>query len=237
MDYKITIENFEGPLDLLYELITKKKLKIEDISIIEITEQYIEYIGLIDKENIDIAVDFISMATKLLDIKSRFLLYLEHSTEENPAENLVLQLERYKVFKEATEHIRSKILNDDNKFYRKKAELIFEDEIDFSNISLDKMIELLPSLFTQEEDEYKDRKEFELKEIVKKKNISLNEKIKYVRSYIQNKKVVSFSEIVESDDKDNIIAAFLCILEMIKGKEIEVRQEGTFDNIMIKKIR
>ncbi len=237
MDYKITIENFEGPLDLLYELITKKKLKIEDISIIEITEQYIEYIGLIDKENIDIAVDFISMATKLLDIKSRFLLYLEHSTEENPAENLVLQLERYKVFKDASEYIRSKILYDDNKFYRKKAELVFEDEIDFSNISLDKMIELLPSLFTQEEDEYKDRKEFELKEIVKKKNISLNEKIKDVRSYIQNKKVVSFSEIVESDDKDNIIAAFLCILEMIKGKEIEVRQEGTFDNIIIKKIR
>lgn len=236
MDYKITTQNFEGPLDLLYELITKKKLKIEDISIIEITEQYIDYIGLIDKENIDMAVDFISMATKLLDIKSRFLLYLEHSTDENPAKNLVLQLERYKVFKDASEYISSKILSDDNKFYRKKAELVFEDEIDFSNITLEKMMELLPILFTHEEDEYRDRKEFELSEIVKKKNISLNDKIKEIRGYIQNKKIVSFAEIVKTDDKDNIIAAFLCILEMIKGKEIEVRQEATFDNIIIKMV-
>lgn len=236
MEYKVNIEGFEGPLDLLYDLILKKKMEIKDISIIEITENYIQYIGKIDSNNIDNAVDFLAMASKLLDIKARYLLYIDQLEEENPADKLVGQLEKYKIFKEASIYIKDRIRDNDNRFYRKRMELVYEDKIDLSAINLETILTLLPSLFSGQDNDYRDKKSFELSEIIKKKNISLDEKIIGVREKIKNNASISFRELVSGEDKDNIIASFLCILEMIKAREVEVVQEKIFESILIKKI-
>ena len=96
MEYNFQLQVYEGPLDLLYDLITKHKIEIKDISIVDITNQYIEYLRMMDKMDLEVTSEFIAMASKLLEIKSKFLLYNKKEDEEDPRLDFMEQLEEYK---------------------------------------------------------------------------------------------------------------------------------------------
>ena len=102
MKYNIHLNVYDGPLDLLCDLISRQKIDIKDISISEITSQYLAYIDMLNEMDLEVASEFIIMASKLLEIKSRYLLYKQHHEEheEDPRLELVGQLEEYKKFKE-----------------------------------------------------------------------------------------------------------------------------------------
>ena len=104
MKYSIHLNVYDGPLDLLCDMISKQKIDIKDISIIEITKQYLAYINMLEAMDLEVTSDFITMATKLLEIKSKYLLFSQRELdeEEDPRLELMEQLKEYKKYKKVT---------------------------------------------------------------------------------------------------------------------------------------
>jgi segregation and condensation protein A len=239
MKYKIQLQVYEGPLDLLYDLISKQKIDIKDISIIEITKQYINYIEMLEKMDLEVTSEFITMASKLLQIKSKYLLYKQKDEDEaeDPRLELMEKLEEYKKYKLAAENLKDSVNYKNDLFYRKKEEIIIDEKMDLEEISIQAIKNILPLILKikSEEEDNKEITDEKLKKIVKGKIVSVEEKIKYIRDIISEKSEVRFTNIIESYDKNEVIATFLSILELIKIKEIVVDQSIFFDDILIKK--
>ena len=237
MKYNIHLQVYDGPLDLLYDMISKQKIDIKDISIIEITKQYINYIKMLEKMDLEVTSEFITMASKLLQIKSKYLLYKQKEDEESvdPRLELVEQLEEYKKFKLATDSIKDNITYIDELFFRKKEEIITDEKVELEDISIEAIKNILPLILKVKSVEDEKVEDKRLDKIVRGRIIPVEEKISFIRSIIEVEKEVRFTKIIESCDKDEVIATFLSILEMIKGKEVIVEQDLFFDDILIKK--
>ena len=234
MKYNIHLNVYDGPLDLLCDLISRQKIDIKDISISEITSQYLAYIDMLNEMDLEVASEFIIMASKLLEIKSRYLLYKQHHEEheEDPRLELVGQLEEYKKFKEASLNMKDKVHYTSDTFFRAKEEVIVDNKIDLDEISIDAIRKILPIILKTKVIEGFDKTE-ELDIIVKKKVVSSEEKMEDLRVLMSKEDKVSFVNLVEYYDKDETIATFLAILELIKEKLIVVVQNEFFDDILI----
>ena len=234
MKYNIHLNVYDGPLDLLCDLISRQKIDIKDISISEITSQYVAYIDMLNEMDLEVASEFIIMASKLLEIKSRYLLYKQHHEEheEDPRLELVGQLEEYKKFKEASLNMKDKVHYISDTFFRAKEEVIVDNKIDLDEISIDAIRKILPIILKTKVIEGFDKTE-ELDIIVKKKVVSSEEKMQDLKVLMSKEDKVSFVKLVEYYDKDETIATFLAILELIKEKLIVVVQNKFFDDILI----
>jgi segregation and condensation protein A len=237
MKYNIQLQVYEGPLDLLYDLISKHKIDIKDISIIDITKQYIKYLEMLEKMDLEITSEFITMASKLLEVKSKYLLYKQKNDEEieDPRLELMEQLEEYKKFKLAAENLKDNVSYGNELFFRKKEEIVIDEKIDLEEISIEAIMNILPHILKVKKLEEKEIKDERLNKIVRGKIISVEEKIRYIRNIIKEEKEIRFTKIIQTCDKDEVIAIFLSILELIKAKEIVVEQDIFFDDILIKK--
>ncbi len=236
MKYNIQLQVYEGPLDLLYDLISKHKIDIKDISIIDITKQYIKYLEMLEKMDLEITSEFITMASKLLEVKSKYLLFKQKSDEEveDPRLELMEQLEEYRKFKIAAENLKDNIIYIDELYYRKKEEIIIDEKVNLDEISIEAIMKILPHILKVKkiEEEANDEK---LNKIVRGRIISVEEKTKYIRDIIKETNEIQFTKIIHTSDKDEIIATFLSILELIKCREITVEQNIFFDDIIIKR--
>lgn len=237
MKYNVQLKVYEGPLDLLYDMISKQKIDIKDISIIDITKQYINYITALEKMDLEIASEFITMASKLLEIKSRYLLYKQKDNNEveDPRLELMEKLEEYKKFKLASQDLKDNITYVDDLYYRKKEEIIIDDNMDLDDISIDAIKNILPYILKVKSEENKPQKDEKLEKIVRGRIVPVEEKIAYIREIISRDNEVSFTKVIENVDKDEVIATFLSVLELIKSREIVVYQDLFFDDILIKK--
>ena len=239
MDYSIQTKKYEGPMELLFDLISRNKIDIRDISIVEITNQYMEYVDHVKSIDMDLASDFIMMATRLLEIKSRYILYVKDKgeSEQDPRQELIDQIEEYKKYRQIAEEIKDKIKEYDNRFYRQEEELELDDNLDLSRINLDEIETLLPDLFKILDQVKKNDKGLEknpnLKKIVENRTISVEDRIKSLRSKIKEGERLSFIQSLESQDKKEVIASFLAMLELIKLKEIEIIQDKKNKDIII----
>lgn len=242
MDYSIQTKKYEGPMELLFDLISRNKIDIRDISIVEITNQYMEYVDHVKSIDMDLASDFIMMATRLLEIKSRYILYVKDKgeSEQDPRQELIDQIEEYKKYRQIAEEIKDKIKEYDNRFYRQEEELELEEEddnLDLSRINLNEIETLLPDLFKILDQVKKNDKGLEknpnLKKIVENRTISVEDRIKSLRSKIKEEERLSFIQSLESQDKKEVIASFLAMLELIKLKEIEIIQDKKNKDIII----
>ena len=242
MDYSIQTKKYEGPMELLFDLISRNKIDIRDISIVEITNQYMEYVDHVKSIDMDLASDFIMMATRLLEIKSRYILYVKDKgeSEQDPRQELIDQIEEYKKYRQIAEEIKDKIKEYDNRFYRQEEELELEEEddnLDLSRINLEEIETLLPDFFKILDQVKKNDKGLEknpnLKKIVENRTISVEDRIKSLRSKIKEEERLSFIQSLESQDKKEVIASFLAMLELIKLKEIEIIQDKKNKDIII----
>ena len=242
MDYSIQTKKYEGPMELLFDLISRNKIDIRDISIVEITNQYMEYVDHVKSIDMDLASDFIMMATRLLEIKSRYILYVKDKgeSEQDPRQELIDQIEEYKKYRQIAEEMKDKIKEYDNRFYRQEEELELEEEddnLDLSRINLEEIETLLPDLFKILDQVKKNDKGLEknpnLKKIVENRTISVEDRIKSLRSKIKEGERLSFIQSLESQDKKEVIASFLAMLELIKLKEIEIIQDKKNKDIII----
>ncbi len=237
MKYSVQLKVYEGPLDLLYDLIAKHKIDIKDISIIEITKQYLAYLDMLEEFDLEIASEFIIMASKLLQIKSKYLLYKQRNDEEeeDPRLELMEKLVEYKKFKNATEDLKSNVTYIEDVFYRKKEEVVVEENLDLETISLDSIVKILPHILKVKKDELEEVKDEKLNKIVRTLIIYLEEKMHYVRDIMKEKENIRFTNLIDTYEKDEIIATFLSVLELIKTNEIMVVQDLFFEDILIKR--
>ena len=234
MHYEVKINEFEGPLDLLLHLIKKSNIDIYDICLEEITNQYLDYINKMKEMNLDVASEYLVMASELLEYKSKSLLPRKEASEdefeEDPKDELIRRLVDYKRYKEVTsvfkelESIRGRV-------YTKSPSNIneySENKVNYDNVSIDELVSAFKKFI--------DRKEFEkpLNTKVTTKELSVSERIGSIRDILKYKKEVEFSSLFDRLDKSYIIVTFLSILEMSKSNEIIIVQDSNFSNILIK---
>lgn len=232
-------------MELLFDLISRNKIDIRDISIVEITNQYMEYVDHVKSIDMDLASDFIMMATRLLEIKSRYILYLRDKGEDkqDPRQELIDQIEEYKKYRQIAEYLKDNIKEYDNKFYRQQEDYDMEDDeenLDLSKINFDEIEAILPDLFKILEEVEKNNqgdqdleKNSNLKRIVENKTISVEDRIVSLRSKINKSRRLSFIQSLDIPDKKEVIASFLAMLELIKLKEIEIIQDKPNKDIII----
>ena len=181
MKYSIHLNVYDGPLDLLCDMISKQKIDIKDISIIEITKQYLAYINMLEAMDLEVTSDFITMATKLLEIKSKYLLFSQRELdeEEDPRLELMEQLKEYKKYKKASEVLKDSVDYLNQPYYRNREEIIIDDKVDLNEISIDSIKSILPYIFKVKniEEENETKKDERLNKIVRGKIISVEEKI------------------------------------------------------------
>ena len=235
MTYKVKLEVFEGPLDLLFYLIKKEEIDIYDIPIARITEQYLGYLGLMQLLDLRLAGEFLVMASTLMQIKSKMLLPLEEREPEeeeelDPRAELVRRLLEYKKFKEAATCLED-LETERLKTFRRRVipatfgapeteeESYFEANL-FDLISaFSKILKTIP------------KKEF--LEIISDE-FTVEKKVHDLLHLLVVKPVIYFSKLFErAKNKTEIIATFLALLELIRLKEVIIRQRRSFGEIEI----
>lgn len=232
--YKVNLPEFEGPLDLLLHLIKKEDLDIFDINIDKITKQYLEYIKLMKKLNLDIASEYLIMAAELMEIKASSLLpkqaVEDEEIEEDPREQLINRLIEYEKYKETTntfktlESIRKEV------YTRNTNELLeykeTNNKMDYG-INLDELVNAFKNFLKRQE------LDKPLNTKIAKKDYSVNKRCEEIKRIIKEKKKVSFQDLFDVLSKDYIVVTFLSILSLTKNQEITINQEHNFNNIFI----
>ena len=230
---KFKLDQFEGPLDLLYHLIKAAKIDIRDIFISQITEQYLELMKDIDTIDMEKAADFTLMAATLLEIKSNKLLpkpeVVEDVDEEDPEEKLYRQLEEYELFKNASEKLHE--IEDPGKLYKKPDPSAGDYRYVLpENLSLDALINAFSSLMhrvSARAEEITERK-------IEKDRFTVAEKIAQIKDSLIIKPKFMFSELFEADySKSEIINTFLALLELLKEQLICAQQNDIYGDIEI----
>lgn len=228
------INEFEGPLDLLLHLIKENKMDIMNIEIEKITEQYISYLNEQEKMNLEIASEYLVMASELIELKSKLLLpnpKVEETEEEqvDPREELVNRLLEYQAYKEITKVLKEKE-ELRKEIYTKSPEniknYIEEDTKLSSDITLDDLVEAFKKYLERKKESRP------LKTKVTTNEISVSSRRLEIKSILKKKPKVSFFELFPVLNKEYIVATFLAILEMAKNKELKITQDKNFDDII-----
>ena len=234
--YAIKLDIFEGPLDLLLYLIKKNEIDIYNIPVALITEQYLQYLKIIKSLNLDLAGEYLVMASTLIHIKSKMLLPVpdepsEEEKEEDPRAELVRQLLEYQAFKEAAAALQGRPLLERDVFTRSAPldddmEQAAEDEDELIEVNVFELIDAFHRLVSRI-----DKKEF-LKIDLEK--MSLADIINDVMEQLNREKNLTFEELLgEQTDRRRIVYTFLAILELIKLKMIKAYQTSAFGVIRI----
>ena len=234
MEYKITIDNFDGPLDLLLHLIKENDIDIYDIKIEEVTKQYLDYIKAMKDMNLSVASEYLVMASELIEIKSKMLLpkkkeLEEDSYEEDPREVLIERLLQYKKYKEITSEFKDLELTRKLVFTKEPENLSYyaKEEGNREELGITDLIDAFNLLMKKKE------LDKPLATKITKKELSVSEKVIKIRSLLKQKKKVNFEELFDVATKEEIIVNFLSILEMVKKNEIVLKQDNNFSSIVI----
>ncbi len=234
MNYAIKLDIFEGPLDLLLYLIKKNEIDIYNIPVALVTEQYLQYLKMIKALNLDLAGEYLVMASTLIHIKSRMLLPVPEepeTEEEDPRAELVRQLIEHKAFKEAALNLGERPLLERDVFTRaaflpEEIGKSTEDEEELMEVSVFELIEAFHRIVSQI-----DKKE--LLEIDLEK-LSLTDIINEIMEQLSLTKSLTFEDLLgERKDRRRIIYTFLALLELIKLRMIKAYQTSVFGVIRI----
>lgn len=229
---KVELEQFQGPLDLLLQLIEEQKLDISQLALAQVTDQYLNYIDNNDQIDAMELADFLVVATKLLVIKSRILLPQINDEEEDSAEELENQLKLYKEYLKASKLIenildqkkfsfsRDKLLIKAEKFFSPPTKLGPSDLRDFFVAILDRIDYII-----------------NLPEKIMAKTVSLKEMVDKISFSLANFKKINFNSVlVDIQNKQDAVVCFMALLELIKSGQAAVTQKSIFDDILIEKI-
>lgn len=243
MGIPVKLEVFEGPLDLLLHLIDKNKIDIYDIPIVEITNQYMEYIRNMKQDDLNIMSEFLVMAATLLDIKCRMLLpkeVNEDGEEEDPRKELVEQLLQYKMYKYMAYKLKDRQADAD--FIMFKKETIPDEVREYSepvdldlllgDLTLTRLNEIFKDVMKRQDNKIDPvRSKFGK---IEKEEVPLPMKMTYVQDYARSHKTFSFRQLLEEQKtKMHVVVTFLAVLELMKTGAIRVAQDETFGEIMI----
>ena len=237
--YALKLENFEGPLDLLCHLIDKSKMDIYDVKLSDKTDQYIEYINEMEKQNLEVTSEFLVIATTLVYLKSKELLPKETEDEsELTEEELLNRIIEYKKYKEISKKFKIMFEENANRFYKKaedielpkqKIEREYSSKLLFKNYQ--KLIERLK--------EKTDQNERNLEKIALIEKYTVTSKVREIFKELSKKPNFVFNKLFSSKTrpKVEIVTAFTGVLELTRKNKVITHQEELFGDIVVEKNR
>ncbi len=237
--YAIKIDNFEGPLDLLCHLIDKNKMNIYDINLSEITDQYIEFLKEQEKLNLEIASEFVVMASTLLFLKSKNLLpKQEEEEEEITEEELIRRIIEYKKFKEISKVLREKYIIFSNRYYG------FEEKIDLPKQKLEKKYDeaIIPEIYenlVEKNNEKINQNAKNIEKIAITDNYTVASKVREMFRVLIKQKRFVFNKLfsIKKHNKQEVVTAFSGLLELSRRSKVETIQEELFGDITVEKVK
>ncbi len=235
---KFLIGDFEGPLDLLLHLVKSSKMEISEIKLVDITEQYINFLKEMKEMNLDIASEYLVTASELIEMKSRYLLPKppkedNDEYESDPEEELKQRLLEYEKYKNSVENFRS-LESKRSNYYTKmpeRRENYTEEKIENDgSVTAYDLLEALKELLQ--------RKEYSkpLNTKITKKELSVKERVAKIRNVLKVNKCVEFTSLFEELTKEYVVVTFLSVLEMAKNKEITLKQDMNFGTILLERV-
>lgn len=243
MELTVKLDTFEGPLDLLLHLLEKNKVNIYDIPIVEITNQYMDYIHEMERQDLNVMSEFMVMAATLIDIKAKMLLpkkQAEEEEEEDPRAELVQQLLEYKLYKSIAYELKDRQIDADKLMYKaptlpaEVSEYVQPVDIEelLSGLTLNRLNRIFESVMRRQADKIDPvRSRFGK---IEKEEVSLEEKMADLENFAQTHRTFSFRGLLQRQaGRVQIIVTFLAVLELMKTGKIEIVQEKAFDDISI----
>jgi segregation and condensation protein A len=233
-DYKVKLEIFEGPLDLLLYLIKQDEIDIYDISLERITHQYLEYLQAFKELNIELAGEFIVMASNLIYLKSRSLLPVdqrppeEDAEEDDPRWDLIRQLIEYKKFKEAAAELHLRGLEQERIFTREcRTPSLSQEPLRLEEVGIFQLINAFQTVIKRIEARQ------DVQEIFAER-FSVSEKIDTILQRVANGTRLRFSELFgDVVSRVEVVVTFLALLELIRLKQVRAHQKSMFEEIEI----
>ncbi len=234
---QFTIDDFSGPLDLLLHLVKESKMDIYEVPIEQITEEYVSFIESMEELNIDVASEYLVLASELIHLKSKMLLNIKDSEDEGDQlefkigteEELRHRLLEYKKYKEVSEDF--KILESKRHEVYTKVPESLEEYRNAVELNTDTTLEDLMKAFNEFLERQKYLKPLSTK--ITKREMSVERRTFEIRNILREKKSVDFFELFPIVSREYIVVTFLSILEMTKNKEVNIKQESNFSNIII----
>ena len=243
MELTVKLQVFEGPLDLLLHLLDKNKVNIYDIPIVEITNQYMEYIREMKRQDLNVMSEFLVMAATLIDIKSKMLLPAKETEEEeteDPRAELVEQLLEYKMYKCISYELKDRQMDAEKVMFKEPTipdeVAAYEEPVNLeelmADVTLKKLNDIFKSIMRKQEDKIDPvRSKFGK---IEKEEVSLSDKMVYLEQYAMTHPHFSFRSLLEAQcGKMEIIVTFLAVLELMKMGKITIYQDKIFDDIRI----
>lgn len=234
----ILIGDFEGPLDLLLHLVKQSKIEVSELKLVDITSQYINYIKAMEEMNLDIASEYLVVASELIEMKSRFLLPRnenEETKEEyiNPEDELKRRLEEYKRYKDSVKDFRS-LEEKRSQYFTKVPENIKE----YTNETIENTDNITSYDLLKALEKLLERKEYSkpINTKITRKELSVSDRVNSIRNILKKQKRVDFLSLFEEITKEYVVVTFLGILEMAKDKEIIIKQDRNFDKIILERV-
>lgn len=243
MGIPVKLQVFEGPLDLLLHLIDKNKIDIYDIPIVDITNQYMEYINAMEKADLNVMSEFLVMAATLLDIKCRMLLPKEENEdgeEEDPRQELVDQLLEYKLYKYMANELKDRQMDSEHIMYKDSTipeeVMEYEEPVDMDlligDLTLTKLNVIFQDVMKRQVNKIDPvRSKFGK---IQKEEVTVEDKLEYITEYAKEHRNFSFRTLLSrQSSKTQIVVTFLAILQLMKEGTITIEQEQPFDDIVI----
>jgi segregation and condensation protein A len=232
LNYKISTEVYEGPLDLLLHLIEQAELDITKLSLAKVTDQYLSHLhSLSDRDPVEVSA-FLVIAAKLVLIKSSILLPSEDGSgqeeEEDIGDQLARQLIEYKKYKDISFWLKEREQNKYHCYYRVGAPPKYREILDISDISTEDLVEILLDIYFQNENFTP------LSDVVTITTLTIKNKIKDIISYFKTNRHSDFKQILgEEPTRLDLVVTFLALLELIKHHTVQASQESLFGNIAL----
>lgn len=238
--YKLVINNFEGPLDLLLHLISKHKMNIFDISLSELTDRYIEYLEKMNDNNLEATSEFIVMASTLLDIKARKLLpELQPKEDEEEIiseEDIIQRIIEYKKYKEVSNIIRDMYKSNFGSFRKDVEKIKYKVKREYTGgkIEADSLYNLYTNILLKNENKI-NKKSKEIEKIALFEKFTVKSKVKQIVNYLKSNKNMVFNQVFNPAECDNIevVTAFLGVLELSKLNQVSIEQDYLFSDINV----
>ena len=235
--YSIKLDNFEGPLDLLCHLIEKNKMDIDQVKISEITDQYIEYLNKMQELNLEIASEFMVMASTLIYMKSKSLLpKQEEEEEELTEEQLIQRIIDYKKYKEITKTLRENYNEHSKKFYKVAEKIELPDRKIEEEHNIQEIIQSYKLLIEKNENKVNENAT-NIKKIAVIETITVTSKVKDIFKELLKKPKFIFNTLCKTKKytKLETVTALSGILELSRRNKIQANQEENFSDIIIER--
>lgn len=238
MEYQVVLDDFQGPLDLLLHLIKEEKMDLETLELSVITDQYLTYIQSMDPSKLEEMSEYLVMAANLLEMKSKLLIpkevvTIEDEYQEDPREKLIRRLIEYKRYKDVLDDIRIKY--EQRQLIYMKAPNNMEEYVVDTSTMIPEGLEVYDLLKAMKKMYQRKALLVPLDTHIARKDISIDERTSQIRDFFKTRvnKRVKFEELFERGDRFYFIVTFLAILTLTKDKEVEIIQDGLFEEIYV----